>query len=121
VEEGIALTITGKKVWTVQDFATFTNQPHRTALRLLKQLDAKLGGMLLHAGSGKNQRYTLFPGQLAQLAPEFMADWQNHDTRLTGVEDRLYQLEGAHRRLAAQTAANTRDVAALRARKSRAA
>ena len=120
MEEGIALNIKSR-VWTVSDFATFTNQPHRTALRLLKQLDARLGGMLLRASLGKKPEYTLFPGQLAQLAPEFMADWQNHDTRLTGVEDRLYQLEGAHRRLAAQTAANTRDVAALRTRKSRAA
>jgi len=109
------------RIWTVADFAAFTNTTHRAALRLLKQLDAQLGGMLLRASSGKKPEYTLFPGQLAQLAPDFMADWKNHDTRITGVEERLYQIEGAHRRLAAQTASNTRDVAALRSRKPRAA
>ena len=105
------------RIWTVADFAAFTNTTHRAALRLLKQLDAQLGGMLLRASTGKKPEYTLFPGQLAQLAPEFMADWQNHDTRITGVEERLYQLEGAQRRLAAQTTSNTRDIAVIRNRK----
>ena len=106
-----------KRIWTVADFAAFTKQPHRSALRLLKQLNTQLGGMLLRASAGKKPEYTLFPGQLAQLAPDFMRDWQNHDTRITSVEERLFQVEGAARRLAAQTASNTRDIVQLRNRK----
>lgn len=106
------------RIWTVADFARFANLAKWTALRTLKRMNRELGGMLLHTRSdGKKPYYTLYPATLAKLDPDLMNDWESYDTRIAAIEERQFQSEGATRRLAQQTAANTRAIAGLQQRR----
>ena len=107
-----------KKLWTVADFATFMKVPHRQGLALLKKIDRELGGLLLRSNGGKKPEYTFFPALLAKWNPVALEGWENYGTRIASLEEEVFDLKGVVRRLALQTAANSRQIGAQRPRRN---
>lgn len=102
-----------KRVWKVADFAEHAGIAHRAARRLLQRLDAKHGGRLLTPSEGTNREYTFLPAVLSRLEPDYFSPVESLEFRMEEVEEAVTTITAQHRRLAAQTGENTRQIAQL--------
>lgn len=104
-----------KSLWRVEDFATYFNLPHKTALRALQKYNRAVGGMLLRPSEGENRCYTFYWVTLAKHDPDaFLEDPIEQQARIDTLEDAADEMRRHMKIIAAQTGQNTRDIAKVR-------
>lgn len=114
-----------KRIWSASDFAQHafsdpTPAGRRRALRFLKRLDGRHGGRLLIPAAGTRE-FTFYPATLARLEPDLFTPIESLEFRLDAVEEALDETRSEQRDVVSQVRQNSRDIAALRQARTRAA